>query len=247
MRYPCLTAVFAFLLMLPSQPSWAAGLKVAPVSISLDAQHAIQVIQIENSGQNPTRVQLRLYQWNQRLGQDELKPTRDVLANPGQFEIAPSATQTVRIGRLIPPDHVEKSYRLLIEEIPSAAAVNAQQVKMLLRISIPVFVPSLAPETDLRWRALAGDGRQFTLSVENRGSSHVQLRRISVASQGSGTAVGEHGQMLYVLPGATRVVLLSTASPVRAGQALVVSATTDGVDITASMVTEATPHAEPAD
>ena len=247
MRCPRLTAVLALLLMLPSQPSWAAGLKVAPVSVSLDAQHAIQVIQIENSGQNPTRVQLRLFAWEQRSGQDDLKPTRDVLANPAQFEIAPDATQTVRIGRLTEPGDVEKSYRLLIEEIPSAAAVNARQVKMLLRISIPVFVPSLAPETDLRWRALADDGRQLMLSVENRGSSHVQLRRISVASQGSGTAVGEHGQMLYVLPGATRVVSLSTASPVRAGQVLVLSATTDGANIAASMVTEATPHAEPAD
>ncbi|MEZ5655070.1 MAG: fimbria/pilus periplasmic chaperone [Sphingobium sp.] len=247
MRYPRLTAVFALLLMLPSQPLWGAGLKVAPVSISLDADHSIEVIQIENSGASPTRVQLRLFAWEQRSGQDELNPTRDVLANPAQFEMAPGGTQTVRIGRLIPPGDVEKSYRLLIEEIPSAAAVNTQQVKMLLRISIPVFVPPVTPETDLRWRAVASDGRQLTLWVENRGSSHVQLRRISVASQGSGTAVGEHGQMLYVLPGATRVVSLSTASPVRAGQALVVSATTDGASIAASMVTEATPHADPAD
>jgi fimbrial chaperone protein len=231
-------------LALAAQPVRGGSLKVAPIRVSFDTSDNVQVMRIENSGSETTRVQLRLFDWSQKDGQDDLAPTRDVLVNPTMFEIAPGKAQLARIGLRVPVGAVEKSYRLLVDEIPSDAAPKAGEVRSLLRISIPVFVPVEKASAQLSWRAWPEGPSSLALALENTGGAHVQIRNIAMFAGHNGPMLGSHNQMLYLLPAAKRQIVVPLTGPVRPGQALEIRMATDGSDSVAALRVEGAAGAE---
>lgn len=245
-------------------PVAAAGstLKVAPVVVSLDDVAPVQTIRIENNGGRATRIQLRLFDWHQKNGHDELVPTQDVVANPGLFEIGPHEAQTIRIGRVAGAGPAEKSYRLLIDEVPEEARSDGSHVSVLLRISMPVFLApsqkpgdrrSLSTEQDkgsaLVWRAWAESASRVIVAIENVGAAHVKLNSIALAAAagttpGTGTEAGRYAGLLYVLPGATRRIAISVNAPFRPGERLSLTAASEGQNIMASAVIGVRPDAQ---
>ncbi|MES2414000.1 MAG: fimbria/pilus periplasmic chaperone [Pseudomonadota bacterium] len=135
--------------LLVAGPAAAAGLQVTPISLDIPAAQQSQAMFLSNSGKTPLRAQVRVQQWTQEGGSEKLEATRDVVASPPIVEIAPGARQMVRIVRLQPaPAAREKTYRLIIDELPGADGAQqpaAAGLQFLLRYSVPVFVlPSSA-------------------------------------------------------------------------------------------------------
>ncbi len=231
---PTLAAV-AMTLMPALAP--ASTFKVAPVTITLDEKGAIQVLKIENGTDDQARMQLRLFEWKQSNGQDILTPTRDIVANPSIFPLSARAAQIVRIGRLTSPTVGEKSYRLLIEEVPDDAAANDQGVTVLLRISIPVF--SAAPVASVQkidWRARFVESDKVELQLENAGNAHVKFHKIALSSIAGNQVNGQFTGLLYLLPGTTRSVTIALSTPVRAGDSLRLVASEDGNELRTNVV-----------
>lgn len=130
--------------------------------------------------------------------------------------------------------------------MPTGPNPNPGQIRTLLRISVPVFIAAPKEQPSLRWRILSAGPGRVKLRVTNSGGAHVQLRRIALAN-GSGEAIAAGDQMLYVLAGATREVVLPLQRSLEHGQRLMVSAATDSDDMTADAVVETATYADARD
>ena len=85
-----LLATAAFLL---TQAAVAASLQVSPISLEFSPEEQAQGIWLSNTGTVPLRAQVRVQQWSQADGSDQLAPARDMTASPPMLEIAAGARQ----------------------------------------------------------------------------------------------------------------------------------------------------------
>src|SRR5450830_1109707 len=100
-------------------PVAAANLQISPVMILLRAGQGATGINMQNLGEVAVYGQVRVYQWDQKDGDDVLTPTQDVVASPPIIQIGPKSSQIIRLVRRseqLPAS--ELTYRILIDEIP---------------------------------------------------------------------------------------------------------------------------------
>ncbi len=225
----------------------ATTLKIYPVLVELDAKNPVQTMTIENSSDGPARMQVRVVAWRQENGEDIFEDTRDILANPPLFEVAAGAQQIARFGLRTTAGATEKSYRVFLEEIPTSRPMAPGEVRTLLRVSIPIFVPASAPmakaEPRLTWHLSRANERQVGVSIRNEGTAHVHLNRIDI-SRAAGPAIGARKESIYLLPGATRQILIDGKSPLRDGEPIRLDATTDQQRLSVDLVLQAGSHVD---
>lgn len=233
--------VAATIILLLSGAAQAASLKVYPVRIVLSPKEPVQTMTIENSNSEAARIQLRVFAWRQVNGKDVFEETRDVLANPGLFEIAAKGQQIARFGLRTVPGQVEKSYRVVLEEVPGLRPTEPGEVRTLLRISIPIFVPALNPNGRLTWRAWPTGPRTMTFEIGNQGSAHVQINRLAISGLGA-TKLGAKDMSVYLLPGASQRIVLDLNASVPAAVPLKLNAVTDQGNLAVDLVVEPAPR-----
>lgn len=196
--------------------AWAASLQVSPINLFVTTPSKAGAVSLSNQSKEPVRLQIRLYRWRQKDGEEILEPTRDVIANPPSMEIPPQQTYTIRVARLsAAPIGPEESYRLIIDELPSpidpASANNG--VKMLLRTSLPVFFGAKLAAPKIAWRVWNENGK-LTLEAANSGDRHIKLVGLTVSNPQGETKFNAAGSNAYVLPGSTmRYTPISTGPP----------------------------------
>jgi fimbrial chaperone protein len=197
-------AVLFLLTMLVSGPAAAATLSVSPVSFDIIAPRNTAKLNVENRGEDPVAVQIRVFRWEKKDGKDSLIPTKDVVASPPFAKLKAKGKYTVRIVRLTKrPIGAEESYRLLVDQLPKPVKRPGSRVSFLIRQSIPVFFsarPSL--KASLEWSARI-EGRELILIAENKGLRRSKLSNIRLrSSTGASDAAGQ-GATGYVLAGST--------------------------------------------
>jgi fimbrial chaperone protein len=192
----------------------AASLQVAPISLEFAPLEQAQSVWLSNTGTLPVRAQVRVQQWSQPDQADQLEPTRELVASPPMVEIAPGDKQMIRIIRMQPETpQREKSFRLIIDELPSsggAAPAGGGGLQFLLRYSVPVFlalsapVPASSKPTDVSQLSATFDNTPSpspVLTVANAGAQRVKLSQlVYVNAQGARTTVVP-GLLGYVLAG----------------------------------------------
>jgi fimbrial chaperone protein len=205
-------AVASQLLLLAAAPSAIAqvppapgGLSVAPVQLSLsDTSRSVSTI-VSNPGGAPITVQARLYAWKMNGEEEAYEPATDAGFSPPLFKLAPSRTQAVRVVAKTPPGPVERSYRLVVDQLPLADAPG--QLQLPVRMVLPVFVEpaaGVARTAKLDWRArYEPQARQIRLSVANRGAVHARIVDLAVESAGKSATVAA-GLAGYALAGGER-------------------------------------------
>lgn len=215
----------------------AASLKLYPVRIVLTPDRPVQTMTIHNESAETFRGQMRLFAWRQVDGKDSLEETRDVLANPPLFEIPPRGDQLARFGLRTQAGAIEKSYRVLIQEIPTDRPKNPGELQTILRISVPIFVPpTKAMPAKLVWRISPSHGGQAVVDIRNGGAVHVQINRL-VLKQG-GKPIGQQDTAKYLLPGNSYRGTLNVNKVLQPRTSVVLDAQTDQGDISATIVTD---------
>lgn len=207
--------------MLSSTSALAGGLEVSPTTLQLGAQQNAEGITLSNVGGAPIQAQVRVFAWNQKDREDLLAPTTELTVSPPMLQIAPGGKQLLRVIRTsaAPSEGTEKSYRLIIDELPpmeiapdspqtETAAPKGKSkaqagVAFLMRYSLPVFVGNSTnplEASQLVW-TLDKSTNPWMLKVENRGSTRAQVADVrGLQADGAPTTLAQ-GLVGYVLAG----------------------------------------------
>jgi P pilus assembly chaperone PapD len=87
--------------------------------------------------------------------------------------IAAGETRNIRVGTLVKPLAVERSYRLFVEHLPSSEAERTTSgLRVLTRAGIPVFVEPTTVVCRAQLRDLAVAGGTLSFTVANAGTVH---------------------------------------------------------------------------
>jgi fimbrial chaperone protein len=225
---PVLAALFAFG-CLQAETLQAASLEILPVIVVLAPGQATATIEVTNHGDNPVAIQTRPYSWTQTGDADTLTPTEEIILSPPIFTVPAGASQTMRLLlRGGSEASGERSYRLLLDEVPLANTGN-KQIDIALRVSMPVMVSTGSPAPELlQWRAERSPNGQTELTAVNPGKIYDRVSTIEVTlADGSRPKVIASGANSYVLPGAQRHWIVQTRSTAPRG-AVHLSVTTQG-------------------
>ena len=198
----------AGLLALASPTAQANRLQVSPTLIEIGAGRPAEAIWLTNPGQAPVPIQVRVFRWDQREGQDRLDPTGELIVSPSQVVIAPGQRQLIRILREGDAPAAELGYRILVDELAGLGQGEAQPngLQFRLRYSIPVFVaprPGSSEARPLLAASLHHDAstRRATLEIDNRGDGRARLAEALLVAPGRRPVELSPGLLGYVLSG----------------------------------------------
>ena len=207
-------AVVALLAAGMGQVNAAATILLWPIDPWLSADTRATELWIQNQGNSPTTMQVRIVRWKQEGGYERYTAQQDVVASPPIVTISQGSKQLIRLIRQADiPAGVEQAYRIIVDEIPQPNDNSKPQIglKLQMRYSIPLFVygqgvatiqegahHALVETRDLSWR-IVQEGGKPALQVRNNGDIHVRLSQVKLDNR----SVAD-GLLGYVLPRSSR-------------------------------------------
>jgi fimbrial chaperone protein len=222
---------------LACQFALAANLQISPVTINLRAGQGATSINLQNMGETPVYGQVRVYQWDQKDGDDVLTPTQEVVASPPIIQIAARSSQMIRLVRRseqLPAG--EMTYRILIDEIPKDDG-PASGVDIRLRYSVPMFVLPADERAVplLAWSVYRKDDF-WMLRVRNSGARRAQIGALELSNPAGQQFVIAPGLFGYVLAGRVREWRLPTSGDADLSGTLAIKANINARPVAASTV-----------
>jgi len=187
---------------LSSMPAHAGSFSISPIRLDLSPAARTAALTVRND-EREALVQAEVVLWEQVDGQDRLTPTRDLLVSPAVFTLAPNGSQLVRVAlRNLTADAAhERSYRLILQEVPPSADPGFSGLQVALRLSVPVFVAhGGATGPALAWSA-AASGEGLVVTAHNSGDVHARVHGFSVAPAEGDTSPLIQPVATYILPG----------------------------------------------
>jgi fimbrial chaperone protein len=186
----------------------ASTVAVSPVNIFLTSDTPSALLTLTNQGSERVSFEISLYSWNQSdAGAMQLAPTSDVIFFPSLVTLSPGEARNIRIGTVIKPGQVEKTYRLFLEELPSprtrASDHGRVHVRLLSKISLPVF---LEPDK-VRFNTSISDvtvhNRALSFKINNGGTTHILPQAVNVSAKDhAGNVLFQRTAIVwYILPG----------------------------------------------
>ncbi len=176
------TCIFLILLLLFPIQAIAGSFKVIPIKLFFDAKSSSTVLRLINEGPEKVTVQLNAMIWSQdENGEDEYKPTKDIVFFPRIADIDKGEERIVRVGYQGPKaGTLEKTYRFFIEELP-VSKPGETALKFVLKLSVPIFI---APDKEIKERVIEkaelSTGRVL-VKVKNSGNAHFTADKIKAA------------------------------------------------------------------
>ena len=227
MRTVALLAAAAVLLV-PGIAAAQAALRVEPLMVDVSSPSQSSALTLQNNGTSDITLQLRVYEWSQVNGEDQLTPTDEVVASPPIARIAPGSNYTIRIARTVgaAPAGPEKTYRLWVDELPPESALRdaGGEVGIRLRFDLPVFFHATDGSPNLTWSARQ-EGGNVVLEARNTGQRHARIEGLELRGRGGAEVSFGEGLNGYVLAGSTRrwVAPAGNADALTGGGATVVT------------------------
>ncbi|MDP9151153.1 MAG: fimbria/pilus periplasmic chaperone [Myxococcota bacterium] len=185
----------------------AASFQVNPVNLTLSTTVSNGLLSIRNQGDEPVRVQASVFTWGQRSnGEMDLTPTGDIVFFPSIVSLAPHEARNLRVAvaseAILMNAVVEQNYRLIVEELlPVVKASMPNAVRVITKMSIPVFVQASPAKGVPRIENLALRGRNVAFQLTNVGTTHFVAHkvRLFVTGQDGGTLLDQSIDGWYVL------------------------------------------------
>jgi fimbrial chaperone protein len=212
-------------LLLLSVSATAALLSMAPIRIDVVEPGNSSNVTVTNSGAAPVNVQVRIFRWAVKDGQDDYEETESVVVTPPITTVGPGANFTIRVIRQADaPIQGEEAYRLVVDEIPDANRARNLGVTIAVRYVVPVFFLSAdAGPPQVSWSIARTRGGKPLLVATNNSDKHLRLSalRIGKTTLAAGLAgyVLGHGSRTWPLPtkaGVGSISADSDAGPINA-------------------------------
>jgi fimbrial chaperone protein len=145
---------------------------------------------------------VRVFGWSQEQNKDNLTPTQALSASPPMIEVAPQATQTIRLVRAAGPRSArEESFRVLIDEIVDRTEVSDNGVSVQLRYSVPVFMSTAGMKPPRMTVTPTLKNQTLTFKAQNGGGQHASVSAVTLENASGESVVIEPGLVGYVLVG----------------------------------------------
>lgn len=160
----------------------AATIRLSPVNVEILSNQNASSISLFNQSNESTDLQIRVFEWTQKNGQDQLTPTDEIAISPPFLKLQSNDSYNLRVVRINPaPVSGEKTYRIIIDELPKPidSRKAAQGVNVLLRSSLPVFVVNKDAITQLNWKIDANQ-EVPSLNISNIGNRHALLNDLTL-------------------------------------------------------------------
>lgn len=206
--YPC-----RILMLLPlqalylSELSWAGSFQVYPIRVTLNANESTTLMTVKNDGAEKLRLQVSVMAWDQsKQGEMVLKPTEDIIFYPTLLSIDGGDQRNLRVGTYTKEVAKEKSYRIIVEELPPNEKLQSTGVRFLTKVSIPIFIQPRKVETKGVIDQLTLRKGELSFDIKNDGNVHIQPREIRVKGTGpdGGVQLDRKIPGWYVLAGGLR-------------------------------------------
>lgn len=239
-RFPRLgrLAVWALLVFTSGLANAASSVLIWPINPTIEAESNAAALWLENRGQEPVRLQVRVLGWTQKGFDDQLEAQQQVVGSPPMATVEPGQRQLVRLIRRQPaPAGQEKAFRVIVDELlpERSQRDNDLGVQFQMRYSVPLFVygsgatvpgksqdrgeKGSAVGPDLRFRIVQESGQRY-LYITNRGSVHARMSGASL-KHGSANLDVAQGLLGYVLPASEMRWPLPPGAPVSGASLLV--------------------------
>jgi fimbrial chaperone protein len=180
-------AALSALVLLPAVAS-ANGSSVSPTRLLLATGASSTYVTITNTSPVPQRYSASAYRWDQTAATPVvLSPTNDVVFFPGSFTIDSLRSQRIRIGSTAASDTTEKTYRILVSELPPLQNVLGPETLGLAftaSFSIPIY---LAPQKAVSAGQITDvvvDRDHVRFTVRNTGNVHFVAKSMRVLARG---------------------------------------------------------------
>lgn len=200
------------LLTLVSLPAWAGQLTVSPLSMNMAPEQANATYKLKNGSSLEGFYQIQLFAWDQGPnGETQLRQQDDLIITPPVTLIPGNGEQLVRVIQKNPQAEStsEKSYRLIISEVPDTESDQGANLRVLLRMSLPLFVG--LPEQEHELTVYFQDG---ALRVRNNGTAHARLSDAYWQPRNENQQfLIQEGLLGYVLPGRELQIPLENTPP----------------------------------
>jgi fimbrial chaperone protein len=202
----------------------ATSLRVAPVILDLHAPTAASTIRVWNDARQPINVQIRVFRWTQRNGEDVYEQTSDVVASPPITTLQPGGENLIRIVRTSNrPVQGEESYRLVVDELPDPSRRQANTVTLVVRKSIPVFFATgEASGASPSWTVTPRRGG-YVVTVQNSGTKRLKVSNLTLGPS-SAPAARRDGLVGYVLGNSTASWFIPGTGQGLSGSSVTISA-----------------------
>ncbi len=188
----------------------AFSFKVTPIPIVITGGATSTMVEIENQGSDPLRVQAQVFDWTQTpTGEDKLDPSGEIIVFPSIAAIGPSATRKVRVGTQGGYAASEKPFRIVFAELPEDVSPlngQAEQVKVVAHVSVPIFVKPPGTAAAMKIEGLSATKDKVRFGIRNAGNAHALIEKVRIDALGDGGQVigGTDVAGWYVLPGVLR-------------------------------------------
>lgn len=222
-RHLLLLVAGLFCLALAGQVRSSSSVLIWPIDPVIEHDERATALWLENRGDAPAQMQLRVFEWQQVDLENRYEAGNDVVGSPPMIRIEPGERQLIRLTRTVDvPPGTERAFRVIIDEIPTPEPETEDEqvsvgIKFQMRYSIPLFVygdglwtkdrhdrrrdPDDAAQPSLSWRIQTHEGKPH-VEIHNAGKVHARLTEVAFQRQDASVPISE-GLLGYVLPGNT--------------------------------------------
>lgn len=195
------------------QPAQSNHFTVTPVQVFINgvAPSPNTFLKINNTSDVSKRFQAQVFNWTQTDKEPiQLTPSEEIVLFPLLLTIESGKSRDLRVGIVAPPKLVEKTYRILIQELPDAQTQEKPEgtgVSFMIKMSVPVFVTPEKPQSQPGITNLANNKGKLSFQLTNTGNVHYMAKEMQVTgTDASGKTVFEKSRTgWYVLSGSTPI------------------------------------------
>jgi fimbrial chaperone protein len=184
----------------------AARFSINLTRVHLGKNHPVETVALGNEEAQPLNFEVQVKRWTQGAdGAWSLVPSDELVVHPLIVTVPVGGKARVRIGTLAPTTDTEQAYRVELQQLPDpGATTDAMQVRMLTRISVPVFVEPLDAKPAVVLSASSASSDKLGLVLRNGGKAYAPPGEASVRVLDDTGRVVHQGKLSigYVLAGA---------------------------------------------
>jgi fimbrial chaperone protein len=178
------------------------------VSVDLSGAEPRATVALRNTGKEPVRLEVQTAAWSQSPeGELQTAPTDELVVFPPLLTLAPGEERNLRVGTTARPGATERTYRVFLQELPPAEKPGErQQVRVLSRLGLPVFVAPERPASAARLEGLAAAGGKARFALRNAGTVRIRPAAVKLVATGAAghTLFARALDAWYVLAGGER-------------------------------------------